>query len=83
MKAPEMKIQEEDISKIMVNDLPQQSEYSHVIYAAYDAGRLVSSDFKKSLEASDRAWTGITNLMAYCIARGMRLERDTMKKEDK
>ena len=71
-----VKLNEEDISKVLVSDLSEQSEYDYILYAAQDAGRLRGTDFTKSQEANRRAWTGITDLMAKCIARGMRIERE-------
>ena len=69
-----MKLSEEDISKVMVNDMPEQGEYSHILYAAQDTAKLVDTNFDKSQEANRKAWSGIMDLMARCIARGMRLE---------
>lgn len=68
-----MQLSEEDTSKVMINDLPEQSEYSYIIYAAQDTAKFVATDFDKSQEANRKAWSGINSLMARCIARGMRL----------
>lgn len=74
-----MKLSEEDTNRVLVADLPEQSEYSQIIYDAQDAGKLISSDFEGSQKCSQKAWHSITELMAACIARGMRLrgERNT------
>ena len=50
-----MKLSEEDVSKVLVIDLPKQSEYSSVIYAAQETGRLMFEDFTKSQEANSQA----------------------------
>lgn len=71
-----MKLSDEDISKVMMRDLPEQSEYSHIIYEAQEAGKLLSSDYHKFDEHNTKAWKGITDLMAKCIARGMRLAKE-------
>lgn len=76
-----MKLLEEDIRKVMVSDLPEQSEYSSIIYAAQDTIKFGTADFEKAQEANNEAWKGITDLMARCIARGMRLAKQG--KEDK
>ena len=70
-----MKLSEEDISKVMVRDLPEQSEYSHIIYAAQDTGRALEArkEYTTIEEPNSKAWAGIMDLMARCIARGMRL----------
>jgi len=70
------KLSEENISKVMVKDLPKQSEYDYILYAAQDVGKLMGTDFAKSQEANSKAWSGITDLMARCIARGMRLQKE-------
>ena len=72
-----MKLSEEDISKVMVNDLPKQPEYDYILYSAQETGRLINTDFAKSNEANARAWSNIQDVMARCIARGMRLERES------
>lgn len=66
----EMKLSEEDTSKVMCKDLPEPAEYSYIIYAAQEAGRSM-----KAHEANRKAWAGIMDLMAKCIARGMRLAK--------
>ncbi len=71
-----MKLSEEDTSKVFCKDMPETEEYSSVIHAAQDAGRSVEKDFKKSQEASGKAWHDISYLMAACIARGMRLQKE-------
>lgn len=71
-----MKLSEEDISKVMVDDMPEHAEYSQILYDSQDAAKSINSDFAKSQEASRRAWAGISDLMARCIARGMRLARE-------
>ena len=71
-----MKVADEDTSKVYVRDLPEQEEYSDIIYAAQEAGRLVQTNFQGCQEANNRAWSGIMRLMAGCIARGMRLQRE-------
>lgn len=71
-----MKLSEEDISKVMVRDLPEQAEYSNIIHSAQEAGKLMSTDFDKCQEANRKAWTDIMDLMAGCIARGMRLAKE-------
>lgn len=73
-----MKLSEEDTSKVMANDLPEQSEYSQVLYDAQEVGKLANShiDFERCQEYNRKAWRGIVDLMAACIARGMRLARE-------
>lgn len=75
-----MKLSEEDTSKVMMKDLPERSEYYYIIHAAQDVGKYLTSDYQKSSEPNKIAWQGITDLMARCIARGMRLANE--KKED-
>ncbi|GAI50972.1 unnamed protein product [marine sediment metagenome] len=77
-----MKLSEEDISRVLVNDLPEQDEYDFIIFAAQDVGKLINTDFAKSREANQKAWSGISDLMARCIARGKRLA-DVGRKEAK
>ena len=71
-----MKLSEEDISKVYVKDLPERGEYSEIIYSAQEAGKWLSSNYHKFDEHNAKAWREIMNLMAKCIARGMRLERE-------
>jgi len=59
-----MKLSEEDISKVLVRDLPEYSEYD-----------LILSD-----KGGDRRWEDLVELMARCIARGMRLEAERLDK---
>ncbi len=70
-----MKLSDEDISKVMCSDLPEQCEYSQIIYDAQETGKLINTPnaFDKCQEANRKAWSEIMNLMARCIARGMRL----------
>lgn len=76
-----MKLSEEDNSKVMFRDMPEQSEYSYIIYAAQETGKLTFTDFAKCNEANKKAWSGIMDLMARCIARGMRLATEAHNKD--
>jgi len=73
-----MKLSDEDTSKVMCQDLPEQSEYSQIIYDAQEAGKLINTpaSFEKCQEYNSKAWSGVMHLMAGCIARGMRLQRE-------
>ena len=71
-------IESEDTSKVMVNDLPRTGEYSEILYLAQECGKYIETDFKRSSEANSKAWRKITDIMAQCIARGMRLERNRL-----
>ncbi len=68
-----LRLTEENTSKVMMNDMPEQSEYSQVIYDAQETGKQINN-FEKCQEANHKAWSGIMNLMARCVARGMRLQ---------
>lgn len=76
-----MNLSEEDTSKVMVNDLPEQSEYAYILYAAQETGKLINTNFDKCQEENAKAWSGIMDLMARCIARGMRLATETHDKD--
>jgi len=72
-----MRLSEEDISKVRVKDLPEQSEYSHIIHAAQDTGKAINTgDYEAIEEPNRKAWSGIMDLMARCIARGRRLAEE-------
>lgn len=71
-------LEDEDDSKVMCADMPEPKDYYYIIRSAQDAGRLLNSDFTRSKDANDKAWTGITHLMGKCIARGIRLGRQSL-----
>lgn len=77
-----MRLEEEDIKGVMCNDLPRTEEYSFIIYASQNVGKLINdnSGYEKTKTFNDEAWSGIHNLMARCIARGIRLERERSEK---
>lgn len=76
-----VKLSEEDTSKVYMIDMPEQSEYQEIIYDAQEAGKQLDKSFEKSNEANRKAWTGISSLMASCIARGMRLATEAHRKD--
>lgn len=80
-----MKLVDEDISKVYPNDIPEAAEYGQIIHDAHRAGELDISykDFEESREWSEKAWEGMYNLMAACIARGMRLQREEEARKEK
>ena len=71
-------LKDEDTEKVYMKDLPETSEYSHIIYDAQKVGKLLShpGSFKESQAINSRVWFNIINLMASCIARGMRLQKE-------
>ena len=77
-KEEKMKLAEEDTSKVMGRDFPEHSEYSYIIYAAQDVGKAIGTgeNYEAIKEPNGRAWSGIMDLMAHCIARGMRLAKE-------
>lgn len=73
-----MELSEEDTSKVFVNDLPNSGDYYHIIHDAQEAGKALAlgKSYEEVCTPGDRAWHNIMNLMARCIARGMRLEKE-------
>jgi len=77
----EMDLSQEDLSEVMTSHLPRQSEYASIIYKAQDAGRLLGSDPVKATAENNAVWASLTDLMARCVARGMRLAKENGKAE--
>ena len=71
----EMTLDKEDISKVLCSDLPKTEEYASIIYKARESERYLNTDFEKFSKLNDELWFELTELMARCIARGMRLAR--------
>jgi len=78
-----MKLTDEDVSKVLVSDLPEQSEYRQILHDSHDAGRLVNTDFEKCQELSTKSWRDISDLAAACIARGIRLAKEGERGKNK
>jgi hypothetical protein len=73
-----MKLSEEDTSQVYMKDMPEQSEYSQIIYDAQEVGKLIAGygTTTQIQSYNNKTWSAIMNLMAGCIARGMRLQRE-------
>ena len=71
-----MKLVEENISKILVKDMPEFSEYSQIIYDCRASGKLLDKDYAKFNELDFKVQHDLQDLMARCIARGIRLASD-------
>ena len=71
-----MKLAEENIDTVMMSHLPETEEYARILYDEQEAGRVIETNFAKFEELNGQAWRSITMLMARCIARGMRIEKE-------
>jgi len=67
-------LKDEDTSKVLCRWMPRTEEFSEVIYASQNTGKLYSSDFQKAQLRSNLAWSEMYSVMARCIARGMRIQ---------
>ncbi len=71
-----MELAKEDISKILVSDIPTVGEYSSIIYEAQDTGKLLDTDFRESQQHNNKSWADLYLVVARCIARGMRIQKE-------
>lgn len=71
-----LQLQDEDTSQLMCSQMPSSQEFANVLYKAQEAGKFYEKDFQKSQDASRLAWLEMYGVMARCIARGMRLQRE-------
>ena len=68
-----MELRDEDITGILVRDLPKASEYEPIIDKIRKSAQLSGTNFEQFLEVDYEIRRDFQLLMARCIARGMRL----------
>ena len=74
----EMTLDKEDISKVLCSDLPKTEEYASIIDKARESASYFNTDFEKFSKLDNELWFELTDLMARCIARGMRLAKKSL-----
>ncbi len=71
-----MKLTEENIEEILVKDMPEPHEYSQIIYDCRESNEYIKSDYEKFSQLDFKVKRGLENLIARCIARGKRLQKE-------
>ena len=78
-----MKLSDEDLSTVLVSEMPKDWEYIQVILLAMAAGRVSEKGSMEFREKNSQVYIELWDVVARCIARGKRLQREAARSQSK